>query len=47
MLKVRYLSAELKCMPSAAMNATGVDFFRPLAEIAPALVVLVMNGDNN
>ncbi len=32
-------------MPSAAMNATEVDFILPLEEIAPALVTLVMKGD--
>lgn len=32
-------------MPSAAMNATEVDFILPLEEISPALVTLVMKGD--
>ncbi len=37
--------AEFSGMPSAAINATEVDFVLPLEEIAPALVTLVMKGD--
>jgi two-component system chemotaxis response regulator CheB len=37
--------AEFAGMPTAAMNATEVDFVLPLEEIASALVTLVMKGD--
>jgi two-component system chemotaxis response regulator CheB len=38
-------SAEFPGMPGAAIHSGSVDFVLPLEEIAPALVTLVMKGD--
>ncbi len=38
-------TAEFSGMPSAAVNATSVDFVLPLEEIAHTLIALVMSGD--
>ena len=39
-------TSEFFGMPGAAIRTGCVDFVLPLAEIAPALITLVMPGDN-